>query len=108
MQGPNRRPEIRRAGTGVREARATSTPRERKPRLQWLRFSRNVFSRPSDFALSRVYPSRSAVPASGWGVPVERPFLPKIEIAHQQDTDVEEHFHEAKPPQLSENKGPRI
>ncbi len=49
-----------------------------------------------------------AVPACGWAVPVERPFLPEIEVTHQQDPDVEEHLHEAKPPQRPEDKGPGI
>src|SRR4029077_7066820 len=37
-----------------------------------------------------------------------RPFLPEIEIAYQQDPDVEEHFHEPKPPQRPEDKSPWI
>ncbi len=51
----------------------------------------------SDFVRGRMYPSQSAVPAYGWAVPVQ-PFLPEVEITHQQNSDVDQHLHKPRPP----------
>src|SRR6266850_7214845 len=42
------------------------------------------------------------------GMPVERPFFPKIEIANQQDRDINHHFIEAVTPEGAKNHRPRV
>src|ERR1700732_5647282 len=88
---------IRQGAADVREARPRSIPRGKRSIRKSPRGARRGFLRQLDFFLGRVSPSRSAVPAYGWAVPVQRPFLPEIEVPHEQDADVEEHLHEPKP-----------
>src|SRR6266853_5949281 len=108
MRDRTRRRGIRQGAADVRGARPRLTPRGMKSIGKSPRGARRGFLRQSDFVLGRVSPSRSAVPAYGWAVPVQRPFLPEIEVSHQQDPDVEEHLHEPEPMQLAKNVGPRI
>src|SRR6266581_8921689 len=108
MRDRARRREIRQGAADAHEARPRLTPRGMKSIGKSPRGARRGFLRQLDFFLGRVSPSRRAVPAYGWAVPVQRPFLPEIEISHQQDLDVEEHLHEHEPMQLAKNVGPRI
>src|ERR1700682_2315191 len=88
---------IRQGAADVREAQPGSIPRGKKSIRKSPRGARRGFLRHWDFFLGRVSPSRSAVPAYGWAVPVQRPFLPEIEVPYEQDPDVEKHLDEPKP-----------
>src|SRR3984893_7879710 len=97
MRDRYRRRGIRQAAAKIRDAQPRSTPRGKKSIGKWPRGSRRVFLRQSDYSRGRVYPSRSAILAFGWAIPVQRPFLPEIKISNEEDPDVEKHFDESEP-----------
>src|SRR5579872_1487570 len=108
MRDRYRRQEIRQGGANVREARPGSTPRGNKSIRKLPRGARRGFLRQRDFSRGREYPSRIEIPAYGWAIPVQRPFLQEIKVSDEKNHDVEKHFYESEPMQLAEDIGPRI
>src|ERR1700738_504397 len=99
---------MQRGVAGAHCAQPESIPRENKSIRKSLPDSMRGLLRQSDFVLGWVSPSQSAVLACGWAGPVQRPFLPKIKVPHEQDPNIKENFDKPEPMQFAKNIRPRV